>query len=138
MQSLPPDLQPNAEPVLAGITCADCPGSLEVRMVGGKGFLQFRCRVGHAYAVRGLVAAKERHVEDTLWAAVTALEEIASLDEDLERLAARYGRTAAGGPYAERIAQAKAHAAVIRRVIQENVPQIMEPGALDDVGPSSA
>jgi two-component system chemotaxis response regulator CheB len=138
MQSLPSDLQPNAGPVLAGITCPDCPGSLEVRMLGGKGFLQFRCRVGHAYAVRGLVAAKERRVEDALWAAVTALEELASLDEDLERLAARYGRTVAGGPYGERIAQARSHAAVIRQVIEANVPQTMEAGALDDMGSPSA
>jgi two-component system chemotaxis response regulator CheB len=134
MRALPPDLQPDTDPSLVGIACPDCPGVLEVRMIGGKGFLQFRCRVGHTYAVRGLVAAKERRLEDALWAAVLALEEISSLGEDLERLAERHGRAAAGGPYAERIARAKAHAALLRGVIAENEPLVFEPGALDDVG----
>lgn len=64
------------------LTCPECRGSLE-RIEQGGGLLQYRCRVGHAYSGQSAVAAHAATEENTLWAAVVALEEGADLFEDV-------------------------------------------------------
>jgi two-component system chemotaxis response regulator CheB len=57
--------------------CPDCGGVLwEVDQQHG---LRFRCRVGHAYSARSLLAAEDSGLEDALWASLRALEEQESL-----------------------------------------------------------
>lgn len=63
------------------LTCPDCRGALE-RTQDGK-FLQYRCRVGHTYSAETAVAAHASTEENTLWAAVVALEEGADLWDDV-------------------------------------------------------
>lgn len=63
------------------LTCPDCRGALERTQDGN--FLQYRCRVGHAYAAETAVAAHASTEENTLWAAVVALEEGADLWEEV-------------------------------------------------------
>jgi two-component system chemotaxis response regulator CheB len=61
--------------------CPDCGGVLwEVDEQHG---LRFRCRVGHAYTARSLLAAEDAGLEDALWAALRALEEQESLSKRL-------------------------------------------------------
>lgn len=57
--------------------CPDCGGVLWE--LDDNGDLRFRCRVGHAYSARSLMAAEDAALEDTLWAALRALEEQESL-----------------------------------------------------------
>ena len=65
-----PEIPPGSPSVFG---CPDCGGVLwEVDEQGG---LRFRCRVGHAYSARALLAAEDAGLEDALWAALRALEE---------------------------------------------------------------
>lgn len=57
--------------------CPDCGGVLWE--ADDNGVPHFRCRIGHAYTARALLAAEEEDVEDALWAGLRALEEQESL-----------------------------------------------------------
>jgi hypothetical protein len=94
MYALPPNLSNGDGPRVTGITCPECAGSLEV-VREGHGALRFICRVGHAVSVDELLAGKEEKIENDLWAAIRALEELATLLEDLEAYAMRHGRMSA-------------------------------------------
>lgn len=50
-----------------------------VRVEGAWGYLRFQCRIGHAYALGSLLAAKEEAIDHRLWSALVSLEEMASL-----------------------------------------------------------
>jgi two-component system, chemotaxis family, protein-glutamate methylesterase/glutaminase len=62
---------------VSAFTCPDCGGTLWESHQGD--FVQFRCRVGHAYGPDSLDAAQVESLEQSLWAAVVALEERADL-----------------------------------------------------------
>jgi two-component system, chemotaxis family, protein-glutamate methylesterase/glutaminase len=62
---------------LTAFTCPECHGTLWE--VDEAGVPQFRCRVGHRYAIDSLVLAQANGTETALWAAARALEEKASL-----------------------------------------------------------
>jgi two-component system chemotaxis response regulator CheB len=69
----PPET-PDGKPSVFG--CPDCGGVLwEVDETG----MRFRCRIGHAYTARALLATQQEGLEDTLWVALRALEEQESL-----------------------------------------------------------
>jgi two-component system chemotaxis response regulator CheB len=71
------------------LSCPECHGVLhEVR---DSRVLRFRCRAGHGFSAKSLLACVAAAREDTMWSAVRATEEEASL---ARRLA---GRTAAAG-----------------------------------------
>ena len=57
--------------------CPECGGVLWEQ--GEDGDVRFRCRTGHAYSARTLLAAEDAQLEDALWAALRALEEQESL-----------------------------------------------------------
>ena len=60
--------------------------------------MRFRCRVGHAYSSKSLLADQTAELEASLWAGVRALEESALLMERLsERVTRRSGEAAAAG-----------------------------------------
>jgi hypothetical protein len=82
MEAVPPDLSPERER-LTGLVCPDCEGVLQAKVVGPREHLQFTCRIGHAYALGGLIVAKEVDLEHRAWAAVHAAEEMDALLRDL-------------------------------------------------------
>lgn len=59
--------------------CPDCRGVLFVAVLGKRGWLSFRCRVGHGFAADTLLAAKENQLEQSLWGAVEVLDELVQL-----------------------------------------------------------
>lgn len=58
----------------SGYTCPDCNGSLAAISEG-----HFRCRVGHAWTVDALLAARDDEVEGAVWVALRSLQEKANL-----------------------------------------------------------
>jgi len=82
MEALPSDLALHPGEHLTGLICPDCGGNLVV-VILRESHLHFRCRVGHAYALIELLAAKEERLEAALWKAVYCFEEMAALLEDL-------------------------------------------------------
>ena len=134
MFAIPP-VDPAAGNQLTGIGCPECPGALEVRGEGERGYLVFTCRIGHAYSTYDLLAGKEKAVEDRLWAAVLAFEEMAAILRDLEAHAVSHGEPEASGPYGERRARARAQAETFRRLAEENRPiRLADPTAPAEPG----
>ena len=63
----------------SGLTCPECRGPLTEERQGR--IIEFRCRVGHAYAPLALYEEHREAVERTLWATLVALEEAADIAE---------------------------------------------------------
>ncbi len=127
MYALPPGLEASAVQHLTGIGCPDCPGVLQVRVEGERGFLQFECRIGHVYSLDGLLAEKEKKTEDRLWTAVLSFEEMAAMLQDLEAHAARHGRSGAVSSYQERRGRVRAVASALRRLAEADRPVRLDP-----------
>jgi two-component system chemotaxis response regulator CheB len=100
--------------------CPECNGVLWE--VDEKSPLQFRCRIGHTYAAESLIAQQEESLENSLWAAVRALEETS----ELQRRVAQRLRPLAAGRQVERLerraAQALRQAEAIRDVLERAEP----------------
>ncbi len=73
--------------------------------------LRFRCRKGHGYSAWELIVGKEDKLEEHVWAAVTLLDELATLLRELQPLE---DHAACAVAYARRVAQAEAQLAVLR------------------------
>ena len=69
------------EPELTDLTCPDCRGTIW-RVMKGR-FCEYRCRVGHSYSPKSMLAEHFLAQEKALWAAIVALEEGASLSRQL-------------------------------------------------------
>src|SRR5688572_3805618 len=76
MYAIPPDVRSDETPRVTGLVCPDCGGSLEVQAEGHARRLSFACRVGHRFALGELLVAKEEQLEEKLWAAAAALDEL--------------------------------------------------------------
>src|SRR4051812_38139163 len=79
--ALPSGVDPDGKEQVTAVACPDCSGTLTVRAMGK--LILFRCRIGHVYAVPELLASKERRLEERMWSAVAALDELAALLHDL-------------------------------------------------------
>ncbi len=80
----------------APFVCPDCGGTLFE--LEDSGLVRYRCRVGHAYGLEGLLAQKSSDIEGALWSAVRALEE----RTDALRRAGRSGARSLVGPRGRR------------------------------------
>ena len=100
---------------LTDLTCPECRGTIwEVRRGNNK---DYRCRVGHSYSAKTMLAEHFAAQEKALYAAIVALEEGASL---ANRLAGQFE-----GEYAERLRdeakQRQTQAETIRGVLSQRV-----------------
>jgi two-component system chemotaxis response regulator CheB len=102
---------------LAPVTCTECGGNLwEIKTDGVR---RYRCRTGHAYSARSLVAEQGEKIEAALWAAIRSMEERATM---LNKLA---GDSKAGGlsrvreRYQTRAREAREHADILRRILMD-------------------
>ncbi|MEA2603025.1 MAG: two-component system, chemotaxis family, protein-glutamate methylesterase/glutaminase [Acidobacteriota bacterium] len=98
-----------------GLTCPECGGSLFE--TPGQGPDHFRCRTGHAYSPKSLLAKQTEALEGTLWAAMRALEESAALARRLEHRSRKFGNAHAQTRYERRALRAEAHAEQLRQVL---------------------
>jgi hypothetical protein len=89
---------------------------LTVAVEGARGYLHFKCRIGHTFSTNELIAAKERGIEDHLWSAVITLEELMQILRDLERHGIRPERETS---FTDRIQRGSAQASDLRRMLEE-------------------
>jgi two-component system chemotaxis response regulator CheB len=110
----------------SSFTCPDCGGTLFEREKAE--VVHFRCRTGHAYSPESLLAKQSESLENTLWAAVRALEENAALARRMERwmLQRQMERHRTDGTekrYTQRAEEAEQHADLLRRVLLMEEPE---------------
>ena len=72
--------------------CPDCGGVLWEILE--RGFLRYRCRVGHAFTAKYLEAEQRHAIESALWAALRALEESISLSRRPAKRAGEWQQSA--------------------------------------------
>jgi two-component system chemotaxis response regulator CheB len=111
----------------AGFACPDCGGALWDLQDGD--LTRFRCRVGHALSPESLLAGQSERVEEALWTAMNALDEIASLSQRLSRRAQQRNQPGVARRFQERAENVRQRAEIIRRVLQsgdgaEDAPEL--------------
>jgi hypothetical protein len=83
VKTLPRQIGPR--PQLTGLGCPSCPGVLEVQLLGAD-YVEFRCRIGHVFAIDELVMAKEQALDGALDSGRLAIEELVQLLREARRL----------------------------------------------------
>jgi hypothetical protein len=119
----------NEEPSVSEATLIGCPGCAGVLSVVplAEGFAEYRCQVGHAYALPDLLIAKERQLEHALWSAMALLGHVeAIIDLALDRADAT-GGAAAGASLERRREEARAQIARLESIIQQTRIPILWP-----------
>lgn len=105
--------------VPSGYTCPECHGTLfEIRE--GE-LVRFRCRVGHAYGAKTLIAEQSTAVEAALWTALQALKERASLARRMAKRMDERGNRISRDSFQRQAREADDQAAVIREVLASGV-----------------
>ena len=117
-------MEKNGRP--SAFTCPACSGTLWE--LDEEGILRFRCRVGHAYSAETMFVAQVENVENSLYAALRALEE----NSELARRIAKRARSSQQEQMAEKYeAQAETnqfHARTLREALtSENGHERKEP-----------
>lgn len=113
---------------LTDLGCPDCRGVLAIREVGKQGHLAFSCRVGHGFSGESLLRAKEEQLEDALWCAVEAYEEVMLLHEEMALRASANRLAARRAAYEQRLGRARESVATLRAIIAADAPAVPEPG----------
>lgn len=106
---------PGMQPKVVDLTCPECRGT--IWEVPNGPVLQFRCRVGHSYSPRSMLAEHTAAQEKALWAAIVALEEGAVLATKLAKHLEPHLRE----QLLQESRQKQHQAATIRRLIQEQL-----------------
>jgi two-component system chemotaxis response regulator CheB len=95
-------------------TCPECHGTLW--QIDDQRLHRYRCRTGHAYGLKSLLAAQTDSLENTLWAAVRALEENSALAYRVaNRNESKHPRTTK--LFKERAKVAEKHAEQLREIL---------------------
>jgi two-component system, chemotaxis family, protein-glutamate methylesterase/glutaminase len=104
---------PGTQPKVVDLTCPECRGT--IWQVPNGSMVQYRCRVGHSYSPRTMLAEHAATQERALWSAVVALEEGAVLATKL----AEHLQPKMRHELLQEARQRQEQAATIRRLIQE-------------------
>jgi two-component system chemotaxis response regulator CheB len=104
------------------IACPDCKGP--TWLLGDENSRRYRCYLGHVNSARQLLIREALDLESALWSAVRALHERAVTLETLAADADKSGRGGAGEVYAERAREARTHAELARKFIQDVVKPV--------------
>lgn len=95
--------------------CPDCNGVLWEVDEGG--ILHFHCRIGHGYSGASLLADQDKAVEDSLWAALRALEENIHMRRKLADKMGHFAGLNAG--IRGRLEESERHAQRLRELLYE-------------------
>jgi two-component system chemotaxis response regulator CheB len=101
--------------VLAPFGCPDCGGTLWELREGN--LTRFRWRVGHAWTSEALLARQGETLDAALWTALRALEESASLSQELAERARTRGNARVAQRLSDNAELASRRAAVVREVL---------------------
>jgi two-component system chemotaxis response regulator CheB len=104
---------PAMEPKLTDLTCPDCRGTIWEVPYGNRS--EFRCRVGHTFSARTMLAEHLATQERALYGAIVALEEGASL---ANRLAPHFD-TATAVKLREEAQERESQAKAVLRILTE-------------------
>lgn len=99
----------------SGLACPDCGGVLWQLEEGN--LFRFRCRVGHAFSGNSLLAHQSTALEESLWMALRALEELADLNHRMAKRALKGDRHIMANRYQEQAHDAKQRANIIRETL---------------------
>jgi two-component system chemotaxis response regulator CheB len=124
MRALPSSI-PSQHDEVTGLSCPECFGVLAVHVEGG-GTLRFTCRTGHGYSADDVIVGKEHSIEEYLWAAMTAFDELKTLLRELVELG---GSSPA---YERRIRTIETQLVVLRKVLADDMPTALDAGELED------
>lgn len=95
--------------------CPDCGGVLW-ELQDGK-FMRFRCRTGHSFTAKSLLASQNEALEDALWSALRALEEKSELLNRMTRRARERGQNLIAARFEAQSNNAKKNIALLREVL---------------------
>jgi two-component system chemotaxis response regulator CheB len=109
-----------------GMTCPDCSGSLFE--IASAGQIRYRCRVGHAWSARSLVAEQDEVLENALWMALRSLEDKAALHRRMAGAAEDGGQPITAERSRSLADEAQGAAAVIRNLLIEERPAAVAEG----------
>jgi two-component system, chemotaxis family, protein-glutamate methylesterase/glutaminase len=101
--------------VLAPFGCPDCGGTLWELREGN--LVRFRCRVGHAWTSEALLSSQAETLDAALWTALRALEESASLSQQLAERAQSRGNARVAERLSDHATLATRRAEIIRDVL---------------------
>jgi two-component system chemotaxis response regulator CheB len=110
--------------------CPDCNGILWE--LDDNGLLRFRCRTGHAYTAASLAAEQSDQLEQALWTAFRALEEVASLHRRMAERARERRHLSLAAEHEAGAQNEEDSARVLRDLILKPRPTI-EMGQVDEV-----
>jgi two-component system chemotaxis response regulator CheB len=111
-----PHERPGEESPPSPFTCPECGGSLWDK--GQEGEKAYICRVGHSFTEYTLLAEQAERVENSIWAAMRALEERASMSRRLAHTLRGRGNEYSAKRLEVRAAEAEAHEARLRAVVE--------------------
>jgi len=99
----------------SGFACPDCGGALwELKK---DNLLRFRCRVGHAFSAKTLLAQQSEQLEEALWIALRALEESSALAQRMARRARERNHATSAERFEEQSRDAENRAALLRDIL---------------------
>jgi two-component system chemotaxis response regulator CheB len=106
----------------SAFACPDCGGVLWETNEGN--LIRFRCRVGHAFSVESLMAEQSDQLEEALWSALRALEEMANIRRRLAQRAVKSGHSARAQKYNMEAERMEQRAELIRRAILNGTSEV--------------
>ena len=120
MQVAPPLAQTTRYP---HFSCPECQGALEQIHEETTGTVTYLCRIGHRYGPRELLVGKEIGIEQRLWVALTALDELIAILLELEECGDPAARPSA---FHARSQTAVGMRAALEALIASNEPVLLD------------
>ncbi|MBC3788361.1 chemotaxis protein CheB [Spirosoma utsteinense] len=102
---------------LTALTCPECHGSLVSIQEGG--LVRYRCHTGHAFTAGSLLSGVNHTIEESLWNAIRALEELIMILNKLGQVQQDKGDLASAQSYFDRAAKVQERVDKIRPLVFE-------------------